>query len=410
MSLKLPVYFDHSATTPVDKRVLEAMLPFFSEDFGNAASRNHPFGWKAEEAIDKAREQVAGLIGAQPKEIVFTSGATESDNLALFGTAYFLKEKGNHIITVNTEHKAILDACLKLQREGFEVTYLGVDSEGLIDLDELRAAITDKTILVSVMFVNNEIGVIQDLKSIGAICRERGVIFHTDAVQGVGKLAFNVDEMNVDMASITAHKIYGPKGIGALYVRSRKPRVRLSPLFYGGGHEKGMRSGTLNTPGIVGLGKACEIYNGPEREEEAAKMLNLRERLWKGLSANLDHIYLNGSHDKRLPGNLNVSFEFVEGESILMAMKEIAVSSGSACTSASLEPSHVMKALGLGDELAHSSIRFTFGRSNTEEEVDYVIDIVDKSIKRLRDLSPIYEMFQEGIDLSTIQWADAAHH
>jgi cysteine desulfurase len=410
MSLKLPIYFDHSATTPVDRRVLDAMLPYFAEDFGNPASRNHPFGWKAEEAIDNARDQIAALIGAQPKEIVFTSGATESDNLALFGTAYFLKEKGNHIITVNTEHKAILDSCLKLSREGFEITYLGVNSEGLIDLEELKAAITDKTILVSVMFVNNEIGVIQDLKSIGAICRERGVFFHTDAVQGVGKLPFNVDEMNVDMASITGHKMYGPKGIGALYVRSRKPRVRLSPLLYGGGHEKGMRSGTLNTPGIVGLGKACEIYNGPEQAEEATRLLALRQRLWDGLNSQLDHIYLNGSWEQRLPGNLNVSFEFVEGESILMAMKDIAVSSGSACTSASLEPSHVMKALGLGDELAHSSIRFTLGRHNTEEEVDYTIDIVVAAIKRLRELSPIYEMFQEGIDLSSIQWAEAAHH
>lgn len=410
MSLNLPIYFDHSATTPVDRRVLDVMLPFFAEDFGNPASRNHPFGWKAEEAIDTAREQIAALIGAQPKEIVFTSGATESDNLALFGTAYFLKEKGNHIITVNTEHKAILDSCLKLSREGFDITYLGVNSEGLIDLGELKAAITDKTILVSVMFVNNEIGVIQDLKSIGAICRERGVFFHTDAVQGVGKLPFNVDEMNVDMASITGHKMYGPKGVGALYVRSRKPRVRLSPLLYGGGHEKGMRSGTLNTPGIVGLGKACEIYNGPEQAEEAARTLKLRERLWEGLNSKLDHIYLNGSWEHRLPGNLNVSFEFVEGESILMAMKDIAVSSGSACTSASLEPSHVMKALGLGDELAHSSIRFTLGRHNTEEEVDYTIDIVVAAIKRLRELSPIYEMFQEGIDLSSIQWAEAAHH
>lgn len=409
MSLKLPIYFDHSATTPVDRRVLDEMLPYFAEDFGNPASRNHPFGWKAEQAIDTAREQIASLIGAQPKEIVFTSGATESDNLALFGTAYFLKEKGNHIITVNTEHKAILDSCLKLSREGFDITYLGVSPEGLIDLDELRAAITDKTILVSVMFVNNEIGVIQDLRAIGAICRERGVFFHTDAVQGVGKLPFNVDDLNVDMASITGHKMYGPKGIGALYVRSRKPRVRLSPLIYGGGHEKGMRSGTLNTPGIVGLGKACEIYNGPEREEEAARLLKLRERLWNGLNSKLDHIYLNGSWEHRLPGNLNVSFEFVEGESILMAMKDIAVSSGSACTSASLEPSHVMKALGLGDELAHSSIRFTLGRHNTEEEVDYTIDIVVAAIKRLRDLSPIYEMFQEGVDLSSIKWADAAH-
>jgi len=409
MPLKLPIYFDHSATTPVDRRVLDAMLPFFAEDFGNPASRNHPFGWKAEQAIDTAREQIASLIGAQAKEIVFTSGATESDNLALFGTAYFLKEKGNHIITVNTEHKAILDSCLKLSREGFDITYLGVSPEGLIDLEELRAAITDKTILVSVMFVNNEIGVIQDLKAIGAICRERGVIFHTDAVQGVGKLSFNVDEMNVDMASITGHKMYGPKGIGALYVRSRKPRVRLSPLLYGGGHEKGMRSGTLNTPGIVGLGKASEIYNGQERDDEAARLIKLRERLWNGLNSKLDHIYLNGSWEQRLPGNLNVSFEFVEGESILMAMKDIAVSSGSACTSASLEPSHVMKALGLGDELAHSSIRFTLGRHNTVEEVDYTIDIVVAAIKRLRDLSPIYEMFLEGVDLASIKWADAAH-
>ena len=410
MSLKLPIYMDHSATTPVDPRVLDAMLPYFSQDFGNAASRNHPFGWKAEEAIDASREQIAALIGAQPKEIVFTSGATESDNLAILGVAEFLKEKGNHIITVQTEHKAILDPCLRLQREGFEVTYLGVGGDGLIDLEELRASITDKTILVSVMFVNNEIGVIQDLKSIGAMCRERGVYFHTDAVQGVGKLPFNVDELNVDIASITGHKIYGPKGIGALYVRSRKPRVRISPLFFGGGHEKGMRSGTLNTPGIVGLGKACELYNGPERESEAAKLGALRERMWNGLQSNLDHIYLNGHPTQHIPGNLNVSFEFVEGESILMAMKDIAVSSGSACTSASLEPSHVMKALGLGDELAHSSIRFTFGRSNTEEEVDYVIDILTNSIKRLRELSPIYEMFQEGVDLSTIQWADAAAH
>ena len=403
--VKLPIYMDNHATTPVDPRVLDAMLPYFREDFGNAASRNHIFGWKAEEAVSKAREQVAALIGATApsKEIVITSGATESDNLALKGAAYFYKDKGNHLITLKTEHKAILDSCKRLEREGFEVTYLDVKPDGLLDLDVLRAAIRPTTILVSVMLVNNEIGVVQPIGEIGALCREKGVLFHCDAVQGLGKVPFDVEAMKVDLASISAHKIYGPKGVGALYVR-RKPRVRLVPLIDGGGHENGMRSGTLNVPGIVGLGKACELAR-TELVEESARLLALREKLRKGIESRLDMVQVNGSLEHRLPGNLNISFSYVEGEALMMALKDVAVSSGSACTSANLEPSYVLRALGVETELAHSSIRFGLGRFNTEAEVDYVIELVQRKVEKLRELSPLYEMAKEGIDLKSVSWA-----
>ena len=405
MSIKIPIYMDYHATTPLDPRVLEAMLPYFTEKFGNAASRSHSFGWTAEEAVGRAREQIAALIGAQnPKEIVFTSGATESDNMALKGVAEFYKEKGNHLITTVIEHKAVLDTCKRLEKEGFTVTYLGVDKFGMVNPDDVAKAITDKTILVSVMLANNEVGTVQPLAEIGKITRSRGVLFHSDAVQGVGKVPFDVEKMNVDLASITAHKMYGPKGIGALYVRRSKPRVRITAQMDGGGHEFGMRSGTLNVPSIVGFGKAAEILR-LEGVEEAKRLLALREHLRGRLQTALDSVQLNGSLEKRLPGNLNVSFSFVEGEAMLMAMKEVAVSSGSACTSASLEPSYVLHAMGVGDDLAHSSIRFGLGRFNTEEEVDYVADLVIRKVIKLREMSPLYEMHKEGIDLASVQWA-----
>ena len=405
MAIKLPIFMDNHSTTPVDPRVLEEMLPYFTEKFGNAASRSHIFGWTAEEAVDHARERIAGLIGAQSeKEIVITSGATESDNLALKGVAEFYKDKGNHIVTTAVEHKAILDTCKRLEKEGFEVTYLGVGKDGLVDPDDVKKALTDKTILVSVMLANNEIGTVQPLEAIGKITRERGVLLHSDAVQGIGKVPFDVQKMNVDLASVTAHKMYGPKGVGALYVRRSKPRVRLVAQMDGGGHERGMRSGTLNVPSIVGFGKACAIF----REEGAAdnaRIFALRERLRTRLQGALDECYLNGSLEHRLPGNLNLSFNFVEGEAMMMAIKDVAVSSGSACTSSSLEPSYVLRALGVGDELAHSSIRFGSGRFYTQEEFDYVADLVIAKVKHLRDMSPLYEMHKEGIDLKTVQWA-----
>jgi len=411
------IYMDNHATTPVDPRVLEAMLPYFGDVFGNAASRSHAFGWAAERAVETGREQVARLIGARAKDIIFTSGATESNNLAIRGVVEFYKDKGNHVITQVTEHKAVLDTCRALEREGrARVTYLPVDRYGQIDLDQLRDAITDQTVLVSIMYANNEIGTVQPIAEIGRLCRERGVLFHTDAVQGAGKLPIDVEAMCIDLLSITAHKIYGPKGIGALYVRSRGPRVRLTPLIYGGGHERGMRSGTLNVPGIVGFGRACEIA-GASMAEESARILALRQRLQDGIFGQLDEVYLNGHPQHRLPGNLNVSFAFVEGESLLMGLNgsvnaiaagsgvvPVAVSSGSACTSATLEPSYVLKALGVGDDLAHTSIRFGLGRFNTVEEVDYVIDRVVGEVRRLRELSPLYEMVKEGIDLKTVAW------
>jgi cysteine desulfurase len=404
MALKLPIFMDYHSTTPVDPRVLEEMIPYFTTKFGNAASRNHPFGWEAEEAVEHARERIAALIGAKDsKEIVFTSGATESDNLALKGVAEYLKDKGNHIITTVTEHKAVLDTCKRLEKQGYEVTYLPVAKDGRVDPDDVKRAITDKTILVSVMLANNEIGTVQPLGEIGKITRERGVLLHSDAVQGIGKIDFDVQRMNVDLASITAHKVYGPKGLGALYVRRSKPRVRLVAQMDGGGHERGMRSGTLAVPLIVGFGKACEILR-QEGKAESARLLALRERLRERIMGQIDEVYINGSMEHRLPGNLNISFNFVEGEGLMMAIKDVAVSSGSACTSASLEPSYVLRALGVGDELAHSSIRFGLGRFNTEEEVDYVADLVVAKVKRLRELSPLWEMHQEGIDLKSVQW------
>lgn len=405
MALKLPIYMDYHATTPCDPRVVETMLPYFTDKFGNAASRSHAFGWSAEEAVTISREKVAAFIGAKnPKEIVFTSGATESDNLALKGVAEFYKDKGNHIITTVIEHKAVLDTCKRLEKEGYEVTYLNVDRDGRVDPDDVKKAITAKTILVSVMLANNEVGSVQPIGEIGKITRERGVLFHTDAVQGLGKVPFDVEAMNVDLVSITAHKMYGPKGVGALYVRRSKPRVRLTAQMDGGGHEFGMRSGTLNVPGIVGFGKAAEIMKN-EGAEESKRIFALREKLRTQLWKNLDSIQLNGSLEHRLPGNLNVSFAFVEGEALIMAIKDVAVSSGSACTSASLEPSYVLHAMGIGDDLAHSSIRFGLGRFTTEEEVDFVIDLVTTKVNKLRDMSPLYEMYKEGIDLSTVQWA-----
>ncbi|HSO76676.1 MAG TPA: IscS subfamily cysteine desulfurase [Blastocatellia bacterium] len=404
MALKLPIYMDYHATTPCDPRVFEAMAPYFTEIFGNAASRNHEFGWRAEEAVENGRKQVADLIGASSKEIVFTSGATESDNLAIKGVADMYFERGDHIITVVTEHKAVLDTCKKLEKRGFKVTYLPVASDGLISPDDIRNAITDKTILVSVMMANNEIGVIQPIAEIGKVCKEKGVLFHTDATQAVGKIPFNVNELNVDLASFSAHKIYGPKGIGGLYVRRKNPRVVLVPMMDGGGHERGMRSGTLNVTGIVGLGKACEIAKA-EMQDENKRVFGLKEKLRKGIMDEIPDVYINGHPEQRLSGNLNISFAYVEGESLLMGINDIAVSSGSACTSASLEPSYVLKALGVGEELAHSSIRFGLGRFNTEEEVDYTVGRVNEAVNRLRELSPLWEMVQEGIDLSTVQWA-----
>jgi len=401
--MKLPIYLDNHATTPLDPRVLDAMMPYLTTKFGNAASRNHSFGWEAEEAVERARKQIADLIGAQPKEIVFTSGATESNNLAIKGVAEMYAERGNHIITVATEHKAVLDTCKKLEKRGCRVTYLPVRQDGLIDLDLLRSAITDKTILVSVMYANNEIGVIQPIAEIGRIAKERGVLFHTDAVQAVGKVPVNVIHDNVDLLSLSGHKIYGPKGVGALYVRRKNPRVQLTAQMDGGGHERGMRSGTLNVPGIVGLGAACEICQR-EMPEEMVRLKRLRNRLKDKLMSELPEVYVNGSMEHRLPNNLNVSFAFVEGESLLMGINDVAVSSGSACTSATLEPSYVLKALGAGDDLAHSSIRFGIGRFNTEEEIDYVGEKVVSVVNKLRELSPLWEMHREGVDLSKVEW------
>jgi cysteine desulfurase len=401
--MKLPIYMDYHATTPVDPRVLEAMLPYFTENFGNSASRNHAFGWVAEKAVDKGRKQVADLIGAKPKEIIFTGGATESNNLAIKGVAEMYREKGNHVITCVTEHKAVIDTCKKLEKQGGRVTYLPVQKDGRIDLDELRAAITDKTILISIMTANNEIGVLQPVAEIGAIAKEKGILFHTDAVQAVGKVPFDVNEVKADLVSLSAHKMYGPKGVGALYVRRRNPRVLLAEQISGGGHERGMRSGTLNVPGIVGLGQAAEICQ-TDMAADTARLLALRERLSEKFHQNLDEIYINGSMEHRLPHSLNISFAYVEGESLLMGINDVAVSSGSACTSASLEPSYVLKALGAGDDLAHSSIRFGLGRWTTEEEVDYVVDKLTDVVRRLREMSPLYEMVKEGIDLSKMQW------
>ena len=401
--MNLPIYMDNHATTRVDPRVLEAMLPYFNQIYGNAASRNHQFGWEAEEAVEKGRKQVADLINAAAKEIIFTSGATESDNLAIKGVAWMYREKGNHIVTVPTEHKAVLDTCKRLEKEGYQVTYLPVQKDGLINLDDLKAALTEQTILVSVMAANNEIGVIQPIAEIGKLCHERGILFHTDAVQGVGKIPLDVQAMDIDLMSISAHKMYGPKGVGALYVRRKSPRVQLTPIIDGGGHERGMRSGTLNVPGIVGLGKACEISK-QEMATESDGLRAWRDRLRDGILSQLDEVYINGSLEHRLPNNLNVSFAYVEGESLLMGINDIAVSSGSACTSATLEPSYVLKALGVGDDLAHTSIRFGLGRFNTEEEVDYVIGRVVETVKRLRELSPLYEMAKEGVDLKKVAW------
>jgi len=411
------IYMDNHATTPLDPRVLEAMMPYFTETFGNAASRSHGYGWEAEKAAETGREQIARLINARAKEIIFTSGATESDNLAIKGVVEFYKDKGNHVITGAIEHKAVLDTCKALERKGLAtVTYLPVDRYGLVDPDDVRKAITDKTVLVSIMFANNEIGTINPIGEIGKVTREKGVLFHTDATQGVGKLPLDVEAMNIDLLSMSAHKMYGPKGIGALYVRAKGPRVRLTPIIDGGGHERGFRSGTLNVPGIVGFGKACELCR-EGMADEAQRLLGLRERLREGLFSQLDDIFLNGHPVHRLPGNLNVSFAYVEGESLLMGLNgsthpiavaesepPIAVSSGSACTSATLEPSYVLKALGVGDDLAHTSIRFGLGRFNTAEEVDYVTNRVVHEVRRLRELSPLYEMAKEGIDLKSVAW------
>jgi len=402
--VKLPIYMDNHATTPMDQRVLDAMLPYFTEKFGNAASRNHSFGWAAEEAVDKGRSQIATLINAKPKEIIFTSGATESDNLAIKGVVEFYKDKGNHVITCVTEHKAVLDSCKALERAGkATVTYLPVDQYGMVDPDDVRAAITDKTVLISIMSANNEVGTIHPIAEIGKIAKEKGVLFHCDATQGVGKIPMDVEQAGIDLLSASAHKIYGPKGVGVLYVRAKGPRVRLTPIMDGGGHERGLRSGTLNVTGIVGFGAACEIA-GREMNEESRRMLSLRDKLQAGIFERLDEVYLNGHPTERLPGNLNLSFAYVEGESLLMGMKDIAVSSGSACTSATLEPSYVIRALGTDEELAHSSIRFGLGRFNTEEEVDFVAQRVTDEVKRLRDMSPLYEMAKEGIDLKSVEW------
>jgi cysteine desulfurase len=401
--MKLPIYLDNHATTPMDPRVLNAMLPWFTEKFGNAASRNHAFGWEAEEAVEKARKQIADLVGANSKEIIFTSGATESDNLAIKGVAQMYAEKGNHIITAASEHKAVLDTCKRLEKDGSRVTYLPLKEDGLIDLDMLRESITDKTILVSIMYANNEIGVVQPVAEIGKICRERGVLFHSDAVQAIGKIPVNVNTDGIDLMSITGHKLYGPKGVGALYVRRHNPRVQVTSQMDGGGHERGMRSGTLNVPGIVGLGAACE-FSRLEMAEESARLRAMRDYLKDRLISELDEVYINGSWEHRLPHNLNISFAYVEGESLLMGINDIAVSSGSACTSATLEPSYVLKALGMGDDLAHSSIRFGIGRFNTQEEVEYTAGRVIEVVKKLRELSPLYELVQEGVDLSKVQW------
>ena len=398
----LPIYMDYSATTPVDPRVVDKMIPYLREQFGNPASRSHSYGWDAERAVEEARENVAALVNADPREIIWTSGATESDNLAIKGAAHFYKSKGKHIITVKTEHKAVLDTCRELEREGFEVTYLDVKEDGLIDLEVFKAALRPDTILVSVMSVNNEIGVIQDIEAIGEITREKGIIFHVDAAQATGKVEIDLQKLKVDLMSFSAHKTYGPKGIGALYVR-RKPRIRIEAQMHGGGHERGMHSGTLATHQIVGMGEAFRIAR-EEMATENERIRMLRDRLLRGLQ-DMEETYVNGDMEKRVPHNLNISFNFVEGESLIMAVKDVAVSSGSACTSASLEPSYVLRALGRNDELAHSSIRFTVGRFTTEQDVDYVINLLKTKISKLRDLSPLWEMYKDGIDISTIQWA-----
>ncbi|WP_316153480.1 IscS subfamily cysteine desulfurase [Cupriavidus sp. BIC8F] len=397
-----PIYMDYSATTPVDPRVADKMIPYLREQFGNPASRSHAYGWEAERAVEEAREQVAALVGADPREIVWTSGATESNNLAIKGAANFYSGKGKHLITLKTEHKAVLDTTRELERQGFEVTYLDVKENGLLDMEVFKQALRPDTILVSVMLVNNEIGVIQDVEQIGEICREKGIIFHCDAAQATGKVAIDLNKLKCDLMSFSAHKTYGPKGIGALYVR-RKPRVRIEAQMHGGGHERGMRSGTLATHQIVGMGEAFRIAR-EEMATENERIRMLRDRLWNGLS-DMEEVYLNGDLEHRVPHNLNVSFNFVEGESLIMAIKDVAVSSGSACTSASLEPSYVLRALGRNDELAHSSIRFTVGRFTTEQEIDYTIELLKSKIGKLRDLSPLWEMFKDGVDLNSIQWA-----
>ena len=404
MNISIPIYMDYSATTPVDERVAEKMCTYLTRQgqFGNPASRSHQFGWQADEAVEQARLDVAQLINADPREIIWTSGATESDNLAIKGVAHFYKKGGKHIITLKTEHKAVLDSCRQLEREGYEVTYLDPESSGLLDLEKLQAAMRDDTILVSIMHVNNEIGVIQDIAAIGEICRDRKIIFHVDAAQSAGKIEIDMDKLKVDLMSFSAHKIYGPKGIGALYVR-RKPRVRLEAQMHGGGHERGLRSGTLPTHQIVGMGEAFRIAR-LEMAEEEARVRVLRDRLWQGLSE-MEEVYLNGDLDNRVPGNLNVSFNYVEGESLIMALKDMAVSSGSACTSSSLEPSYVLRAIGRNDELAHSSIRFTIGRFTTREEIDYIVERVREKVAKLRELSPLWDMFKEGIDLDSVKWA-----
>ncbi|HTZ73188.1 MAG TPA: IscS subfamily cysteine desulfurase [Candidatus Aquilonibacter sp.] len=407
MAPKLPIYMDNHATTPVDPRVVEAMKPYFTEKFGNAASRNHEFGWVAEEGVENARAQVARLINATPKEIVFTSGATESTNLAIKGVAEMYREKGNHIITQVTEHKATLDTCKRLEKYGYEVTYLPVEKDGRINLDDLRRAITPKTILISIMYANNEIGVVQPIAEIGKIAKEKGIFFHVDGVQAIGKIPVDVQKDGIDLMSISAHKIYGPKGVGALYVRRKNPRVQLAAIIDGGGHERGMRSGTLNVPGIVGLGKACELCQ-QEMAAESERLRGLRERLRESIMSRLDETFINGSMEHRLPHSLNISFAYVEGESLLMGINDVAVSSGSACTSATLEPSYVLKALGVGEDLAHTSIRFGLGRFNTQEEVDYVADRVVETVSRLRELSPLYEMAKEGVDISKMKWVAAS--
>jgi cysteine desulfurase len=403
--MKIPIYMDCHATTPVDPRVLEAMLPYLREEFGNAASKSHAFGWRAEEAVEAGRAEVAALIGASPKEIAFTSGATESDNVAVKGAAHFYKDKGRHLITCKTEHKAVLDSMHRLEREGFEVTFLPTGKDGRVDPDDVKKAIRTDTILVSLMHGNNEVGVLHPIEEIGRITREKGVVFHCDAVQSVGKVPFDVEKMNVDLVSVSAHKMYGPKGVGALYVR-RKPRVRLIAEMDGGGHERGFRSGTLNVPGIVALGKACALARA-EMADESARVARLRDKLSAGLEKRLDLLTVNGSLEHRLPGNLNMSFAYVEGEALMMAVKDVAVSSGSACTSASLEPSYVLKAMGVSDDLAHSSIRFGLGRFTTEEEVDYVVDLFAAKVTKLREMSPLYEMSKEGVDLSKVEWTNA---
>lgn len=401
-SMKLPIYLDYSATTPVDPRVAEKMIPWLTEHFGNPASRSHAFGWEAEKAVEEARAQVAALINADPKEIVWTSGATESNNLAIKGAAQFYKGKGKHLITSLTEHKAVLDTMRELERQGFEVTYLQPEPNGLLDLEKFKFAIRPDTILASIMFVNNEIGVIQDIEKLGEICREKGVLFHVDAAQATGKVVIDLQKLKVDLMSFSAHKTYGPKGMGALYVR-RKPRIRVEAQMHGGGHERGMRSGTLATHQIVGMGEAFRIAR-EEMATESERIRALRDKLYKGLSE-MEETFINGDMERRIPGNLNISFAYVEGESLMMAVKDVAVSSGSACTSASLEPSYVLKALGRNDELAHSSIRFTIGRFTTEEEIDYTIDLMKKQVSKLRDMSPLWDMVKAGIDLNTVQWA-----